>query len=84
MDCDGSQFVLVRYVKPDFDQDGDVDGDDTDHFETCASGPAVPQTDPNCLGADFDGDTDVDHEDFAVLQRCLSGPDGLADPDCDW
>ncbi len=83
MDYDGNKFVLYRYVRPDFDQDGDVDADDHDHFETCASGPAVPQTDPNCLDADFDGDTDVDQEDFGVLQRCLSGPDGLAEPDCD-
>jgi hypothetical protein len=83
MDYDGTEFVLYRYVKPDFDRDGDVDADDLAHFMSCASGPAVPQNDPNCLGADFDGDSDVDQADFAVLQRCFSGADHLPDPACD-
>jgi hypothetical protein len=83
MDYDGSEFLLYRYVKPDFDRDGDVDDDDLDHFETCASGPAVARIDPDCLDPDMDGDTDVDQDDFAVLQRCWSGPEGLAEPDCD-
>ena len=75
MDFDGSQFVLYRYVKPDFDRDGDVDDTDLDHFEACSSGPAIPQTDPDCLNADFDGGSDVDQDDFGVMQRCLSGTD---------
>ncbi len=83
MDYDGSQFVLLRHVKPDFDGDGDVDADDLAHFEACASGPAVPPTASNCLSANFDGDIDVDQSDFAVLQRCWSGAERLADLRCD-
>ncbi len=83
MDYDGDQFVLYRYVKPDFDRDGDVDETDLDHFEACASAPGIEQTDPSCLNADFDDDSDVDQSDFGVLQRCFSGSDGLPDPTCD-
>jgi hypothetical protein len=83
MDYDGSEFVLYRYVKPDFDQDGDVDADDATHFEDCASGPGVPQTSEPCMNADLDGDGDVDQADFGVLQRCLSAAEELADPMCD-
>ncbi len=83
MDYDGTQFVLYRYVRPDLDRDGDVDGDDLDQFEACASGPGIAQNDPLCLKADFDIDSDVDQSDFGMLQRCLSGNDELPDPTCD-
>lgn len=65
----------------DFDTDCDVDGDDLDLFEACASGPGVPHS-TDCEGKDFDHDSDVDQADFAVFQRCLSGPDLPADPNC--
>jgi len=84
MDYDGSDFVLYRYVKPDFDRDGDVDSDDLDRFQACATGPSVPVSDPECRNADFDKDGDVDQDDFGVFQRCLSGPDHLPDPKCDY
>lgn len=83
MDYDGSRFVLYRYVKPDFDRDGDVDEDDLDHFGACASGPGIAQSDPLCFNADFDDDNDVDQCDFGTLQRCLSGSNELPDPACD-
>ena len=83
MDYDGSAFVLCRYVKPDFDEDGDVDNDDFAHFGVCVSGPTVPQTDGACLDADFDGDSDVDQSDFGIFQRCFSGANRLADLTCD-
>jgi hypothetical protein len=83
MDYTGSEFVLYRYVKPDFDQNGDVNGDDLTHFEACATGPSVPQENADCLNADFDADNDVDQEDFAVLQRCLAGMEYRPDPACD-
>jgi len=83
MDYDGSQFVVYRYVKPDLDRDGDVDGADLARFGVCFSGPAIPQTNPDCLIADFDGDKDVDQSDFGLLQRCTSGVDKPADPLCD-
>ena len=40
----------------DFNQDGHVDQDDVGHFAACASGPSIPQTDPNCKNSDLDGD----------------------------
>ncbi|GMU23751.1 MAG: hypothetical protein AMXMBFR13_38290 [Phycisphaerae bacterium] len=60
-------------VPADFDCDQDVDLDDFGHFQTCASGPSIPQRDANCTNADLDGDGDVDQEDFGVFQRCYSG-----------
>lgn len=65
----------------DFDTDCDVDGDDLDLFETCASGPGVPRS-TGCEGKDFDQDSDVDQADFAVFQRCYSGEGNPADPNC--
>jgi hypothetical protein len=72
---------LFLTVPPDFDEDGDVDRDDLDAFQTCASGPAVPLA-VGCAQANMDGDTDADQADFAVLQRCLTGPYVPADPTC--
>ncbi len=75
--------VVTETVSSDFDQDGDVDEADVDHFIQCASGPAIPQLEPNCSDALLDGDSDVDHVDFAVLQRCLTGQDQPVDPTCE-
>ena len=72
--------VFTRPVPGDFDRDGHIDADDRDHFESCATGPEVPQEDPTCEDADLDEDGDVDHSDFGLLQRCMSGPDGHPDP----
>ncbi len=66
----------------DFDADGDVDGDDVLYFESCATGPGVPQNAPNCVNADLDGDADVDQSDFGLIQRCHSGAGNPADPNC--
>jgi hypothetical protein len=62
--------------------DGHVDADDFEHFQSCASGPNIPQNDPDCQDADLDNDSDIDQEDFGLFQRCYSGPDELADADC--
>jgi len=83
MDYDGTDFVLYRYVKPDFDHSGTVDIADYNHLVACLSGPSVLPTDPTCLNADMDGDGDVDQADFGVFQRCFAGSSGLADPNCD-
>jgi acetyl esterase/lipase len=66
----------------DFTLDGHVDADDFEHFQSCASGPNIPQNDPDCQDADLDNDSDIDQEDFGLFQRCYSGPDELADADC--
>ena len=73
---------LVPTVVQDFDRDGDVDQDDFGHFQACLTGPAVPQTDPDCQSANLDGDSDVDQDDFGIFQGCLSGPANPADPNC--
>ena len=83
MDYDGSRFVLYRYVRSDFDRDGDVDLIDFGHLKACALGPAIPQSDPACRDADLNSDGSVDQIDFAALQRCLSGAERLADALCD-
>ncbi len=86
------------YARADFDQDGDVDTNDLEAFEACATGPAVPydpatlpQSEPGCtltpdgnghIAADFDADADVDQSDFGVFQRSWTGPDVPADPNC--
>jgi len=65
----------------DFDLDDDVDQDDLDLFEACASGPGVPIA-SGCEGRDFDNDGDADQSDFAIVQRCYSGADVPGDPNC--
>jgi len=71
---------IQQYMKPvgsfskaDFDKDGDVDMDDYTEFENCATGPAIPQTDPAKQKADFDSDGDVDQSDFGIFQREFTG-----------
>ncbi len=53
------------------DDDGNVDQEDFDVFQSCASGPGIPHDGSRkCQQADFDRDGDVDQDDFAVFQRC--------------
>jgi len=66
----------------DFDYDGDVDADDFEIFEACATGPGVAPPPDGCAYVDLDADADVDQSDFAVIQACLSGPGSPADPAC--
>ncbi len=77
------QSVLVASDVPvDFDGDCDVDVLDYIEFESCASGPDVPQNDPACADAKLDAGDDIDQDDFAVFQRCYSGEGNPADPTC--
>jgi hypothetical protein len=76
-------FADVRgFAFPDLDCDSDVDQDDIDAFEQCATGPEMPIQMPDCERSDFDRDGDVDQEDYGLLQRCRTGPDVLVDWDC--
>ncbi|GMU20384.1 MAG: hypothetical protein AMXMBFR13_04810 [Phycisphaerae bacterium] len=68
-------------IPADFDEDGDVDGDDVTAFEACASGPAIPLT-AGCEDKDFDNDGDGDQSDFGVVQLCYSGQNNPGDPNC--
>ncbi len=93
----GSSFTFslaVPDVPADFNNDGDVDGDDFMLFVACVTGPAIPYgvaVPPGCgltfgannvLEADLDADGDVDHDDFGVFQRCFSGAGVLGNPGC--
>jgi hypothetical protein len=78
----GFDFAPGR-VPCDFDDDGDVDNDDHDLFESCASGPGIPRSSsPLCQATDLDRDNDVDQVDFGVFQRCYNGADGPVDLHC--
>ncbi|MBP7937720.1 MAG: hypothetical protein KA354_24025 [Phycisphaerae bacterium] len=66
----------------DFDRDGDVDTEDFEAFESCASGPAV-HLQPGCEAKDVDRDNDVDQSDFGAFQRCYSGTDRPARVGCE-
>jgi hypothetical protein len=81
-----NDFCGVGFVPADFDGDCDVDGDDVSDFVDCSTGPAIVQTDPQCLApnatGDFDSDGDVDSDDFGKLQLCISGAGNPADPNC--
>ncbi len=56
----------------DFDQDGDVDGDDFAIFADCLAGPDVA-SEPGCAEADPDGDGDADLVDFVTFQESFTG-----------
>lgn len=68
-------------IPGDFDHDGDVDQDDVNAFETCASGPAVTLT-PGCEDKDVESGGDGDQSDFAIVQRCFSDQNCPAEPTC--
>jgi hypothetical protein len=68
-------------ARADFDEDGDVDGDDLTALEACASGAGVPMS-TECRAKDLDRDNDVDQSDFGLVQRCLSGSGVQAALDC--
>jgi hypothetical protein len=76
---DDIEFLCVGPA--DYDQDGDVDADDTLLFEDCIFGAGV-QALPECVDRDLDADGDVDQSDFGLFQRCISGRDEPADPNC--
>jgi hypothetical protein len=78
VDADGCPSPAIP---ADFDNDGDVDGDDVDAFIACATRPGVAMS-PGCEDKDFDNDTDGDLYDFAVVQLCYSGQNNPGDPDC--
>jgi len=72
--------LFIRSVLGDFDQDGDIDGDDLLVFTDCLNGPLAappaagpPPTDADCLAVfDFDASSHVDLRDFAALQGVMA------------
>lgn len=80
-EVDAIADVAAR-VLPDYDCDSDVDDDDLEFFENCATGPSLGPPLFGCERADLDQDDDVDQVDFAILQRCRTGPGRLLDLEC--
>lgn len=63
---EGIELVMGRMG--DLDRDGDVDGEDLEHFDFCFGQQRLgPQGE--CRMADLDGNGRIDAEDFAVLKR---------------
>ena len=75
--------VTVKSVKPDFDEDLDVDLQDFGHLQWCLSGVNVPQDESVCQDARLDGDTDVDGDDILIFLGCMTGADIPVDMTCD-
>ncbi|UCD29952.1 MAG: DUF4838 domain-containing protein [Planctomycetota bacterium] len=78
----GNIWAFTTRTFPDLDSDWDVDQEDFGRFQACFTGPAIPVTEPECMGAKFDNDSDVDRQDYAILQDCFSGANIPADPNC--
>ncbi len=72
----------TKRLKPDFDNDGDVDMTDFGHLQLCLSGADVPQTRPECQDAKLDNDDDVDDADASLLEGCLTGAGQLGRASC--
>lgn len=77
-----SNEAQLKVVKPDFDDDGDVDNQDFGHLQACMTGLTVPVQDPACMGARLDSDSDIDQTDLAKFIDCVSGPDQPYDVTC--
>ncbi len=80
-DNDKDSLKYAESLLADSDFDGDVDLDDLEVFNDCASGPGLPRQ-LGCEPWDFDSDGDIDQSDFGVVQRCYSGENIPADPNC--
>jgi hypothetical protein len=71
---------VISGASGDFDEDGDVDGDDAVAFILCYFGGGT-----NCDLGDFDGDGDVDCHDWAMFKAVWTGPPTYPAlfPECD-
>ncbi|HOA71920.1 MAG TPA: S8 family serine peptidase [Phycisphaerae bacterium] len=72
----------TKRLKPDLDQDGDVDMTDFGLLQLCLTGKDVPQTAAECQAAKMDDDDDVDTTDVEILFGCMSGSDVQAIGSC--
>ncbi|MBP7937433.1 MAG: Ig-like domain-containing protein [Phycisphaerae bacterium] len=79
----GASISFYTAMAPDFDLDGDVDGEDLSGvLAPCFTGPDLGPVSEDCKVADLDDDGDVDMSDFGLFQRCFSGPGAHPDPAC--
>jgi hypothetical protein len=78
-----ASLTVTACSPADFDQDGDVDGDDLTLLGSCKTRDRVRHSGTNlCRVADLDDDNDVDPNDFGIYQRCYSGANVPAEPSC--
>jgi len=75
--------LVVKTVRADFDQDGDVDQEDFAHVQACLAGEWMPIPSPDCDVADLDGDGDVGPSDITLFIDCKTNPGVAASPACD-
>jgi hypothetical protein len=75
--------VVVQGVKPDIDQDGDVDVSDFAILQDCMSPELGAPPPAGCDVARMDSDQDVDSQDANRFMQCLTGKNVLADKTCD-
>lgn len=75
--------LCTEFVRPDVDQDCDVDLDDYRFFQGCVTGPDMGPPAAGCANMDLDGDNDVDAADGALALQCRTEPGVAAEPGCD-
>jgi hypothetical protein len=75
--------ITVNSVKPDLDDDGDVDSTDFGLFQRCYSGTTTVT--PACSDRDFNNppDTFVNGADLVYFTNCISGRDVYPVEGCD-
>jgi uncharacterized protein (DUF362 family) len=74
--------LTIASVKPDLDDDGDVDQGDFGLLQACQTGNGTLAS-GDCVEADFTGDGYVDSADLSVFQACMSGAGIIPDETCD-
>ncbi|MCH7721211.1 MAG: hypothetical protein IH988_09535 [Planctomycetes bacterium] len=69
-------LLVPDHSKGDYDGDGDVDLQDSGHFQRCFAAEAYIDgtLHVGCSVFDFDDDIDLDLDDYAAFQSAFTGP----------